>query len=100
MATLTHAQIAWGKSIGLSKARLQFLLDCPKNTRWGTKTVIKYKRQGPDHHITKVNGNNYFRLRKGGRDVTIKISDDIEAARVQRDALLAQYLNQSSKPNE
>lgn len=99
MATLTHAQIAWGMSIGLSPERLQFLLDCPKNTKWGTKTVIKYDRSNKDHHIAKVRGNLYFRLRKGGLNVTIKLPKDIEAARVNRDALLHQYSKQmNNKP--
>lgn len=75
--------------LGLSPRRARWLLSCPANTGWGKTRSNVPKVVSPDHNLQKVNGLVYFRMRREGRDVLIRLFGTIEDMRRERDRLLA-----------
>lgn len=92
METLTPDTIAWAKRIGLTPERVAFLAACPKFTVCGEH--MKHKRpvsDNPNKYLMRSGQKWYFRVHsKTSRDTVIPLGFDLEQARKQRDALLAE----------
>ena len=92
MAPLSEEDYAWCKRIGISRERADFLASCPKLTKCGDNDRPPESRKvSPNHNLQMLAGHIYFRLRKDGKDIRCCLGSDLEAARVKRDALLADY---------
>jgi hypothetical protein len=93
MGTLTDADYAWLKRIGISRERADFLAACPKLTKCGEKNrpADTFRERNPNHNLQRLAGHIYFRLRKDGKDIRVSLGSDLTAARKKRDELLADY---------
>ena len=70
MATLDPETIAWGKRIGISRERLEFLAACPKYTRTGRNDKPAYiKTENPNHHLQKLGSCWWLRIRRRKTDI-------------------------------
>lgn len=79
--------------LGISPRRARWLLSCPANTGWGKTRIKSCRMPSEDRNLQKVNGLVYFRLRREGRDVLIRLYGTMEEMRRERDRLLAIHLN-------
>ena len=92
METLTAETIAWGRRIGLSPERLAFLAACPKFTVChGHQKSERSVTDNPNHHLQKLGGSWWFRLRRRGSDIVENIGPDLTVARQRRDEMLAAF---------
>jgi len=85
-------RIQWALRAGLSQERIDFLLACPKYTRAGRDgrdPIIK--AENPNHHLQKLGGCWWFRLRRRKTDILQNLGGDLEAARRRRDEMLKAY---------
>jgi len=92
METLNHEQIKWARSVGLTVERAAFLASCPKYTKCGAH--MKHARielPAPNKYLMKSGRKYYFRVHSlSGKSTIIPLGYDLDAARVKRDALLAE----------
>lgn len=79
--------------LGLSARRARWLLSCPANTGWGKSRLKSVRLPSEDRNLQKVNGLVYFRMRRDGRDVLIRLYGTIEEMRKERDRLMAIHSN-------
>lgn len=92
MATLDPETIAWGKRIGISRERLEFLSECPKYTRTGRNDKRAYiKTENPNHHLQKLGSCWWLRIRRRKTDIIHNLGKDLDTARKHRDEMLAAY---------
>ena len=92
MATLDPETIAWGKRIGISPERMEFLAACPKFTRTGRNDKPAYiKTENPNHHLQKLGSCWWLRIRRRKTDIIHNLGKDLETARRHRDEMLAAY---------
>lgn len=92
METLNPEQVAWARSVGLSPDRAAFLALCPKYTKCGAH--MKHARvelPAPNKYLMKSGRKYYFRVHSlAGKSTIIPLGYDLDAARLKRDALLAE----------
>lgn len=90
MEALTPDTLAWARRIGLTAERIAFLAACPKFTVCGEHK--KHRRpisENPNRYLMRCGRQWYFRVhRSTGPDTVIGLGTDLDAARIQRDALL------------
>lgn len=91
METLSQDTLTWARRIGLSTDRIAFLLACPKHTI--SRQRMTYARRvsmSPDRYIMKSGSKYYFRVHSHtGKATVVLLGQDIAAARLRRDELLA-----------
>jgi hypothetical protein len=92
MEALTPEALRWAAGLGITPERAAFLAACPKYTKCGGH--MRHKRPqntNPNRYLMKSGSKYYFRVHSHtGKDTVIKLGSDIEAARKQRDVLLAE----------
>lgn len=92
METLTAETIAWGKRIGIAPDRLAFLASCPKYTVChGHQKGQRQVTDNPNHHLQRLGGCWWFRLRRRGADIVENIGPDLVTARSKRDDILRAF---------
>lgn len=85
-------RILWARRVGLSQARIDFLLACPKFTRTGRNDKPVYNKPvNANHHLQKLGDCWWFRLRRRKQDILQNLGKDLMTARQRRDELLNAY---------
>jgi hypothetical protein len=90
---LTHQQLDWANSIGITAERAYWLASCPSDTKIGNKNrpkTIHHLFDQAKSFLYKQPGGNfyYFRLKRANVNVMRKLSTDIKEARTMRDAII------------
>lgn len=94
MEALTKETLDWGRRIGIAPDRLAFLASCPKFTvSHGHQKSERRVDDNQNHHLQKLGGCYWFRLRRRGLDIVENIGNDLNLARKRRDEMLDAYDN-------